>query len=392
MKTRIRIAIMSNDGRLPVLVDDRMQPLHLPLRYVMDGLYLNEAWRSIENRLKVIGFLYRFFSRQGVDLDERFRGATVFGIDELKRFFLWLEIKDRENPAIDPVITDLVAKETFNNYVSYVGDYVAWAVLHYRGRYDTGPRRGEAAAKDAETIRNLILQNCRSGKSQKRQSGLTEEQERRLIEIIRPGHPDNPFRPSKQFANGVLIRFLLETGVRAGEQMYMRVSDMDLWGTSPEVRVEQRENYGKEPRRRAPSVKTYDRILPISPNLAKDMAVYERKIRGSVRHPYVFVTPRDRQPIGERNFSRIFEALTKRLSFRVHAHKLRHTYFDRILRYGTKMIEEKDPEKKEIILNNHLKYLGGWSRRSAMPAHYTKGEAANQARAIHRQHLEALYK
>jgi integrase len=305
MMTRIRIAMTSNDGRLPVLVDDRMQPLPLPLRYVMDGLYLNEAWRSIENRLRAIGFLYRFFSRHGVDLDERLRSTTIFGIDELKRFFLWLEIKDRENPAMDPVITDLVAKETFNNYVSYVGDYVAWAVLHYRGRYDTGPRRGEAAAKDAETIRNLILESRRSGKSQKRQSGLTEEQERRLIKIIRPGHPDNPFRPSKQFANGVLTRYLLETGVRAGELMYTRVSDMDLWGTSPEIRVEQRENFGKEPRRRAPSVKTYDRILPISPNLAEDLAVYERKIRGRVSHLYAFITPRDRQPILAGNITRI---------------------------------------------------------------------------------------
>ena len=53
---------------------------------------------------------------------------------KLKRFFLVVGNEGSgENPAIDPVITDLVAKETFNNYVSYVGDYVAWAVLHYRG-------------------------------------------------------------------------------------------------------------------------------------------------------------------------------------------------------------------------------------------------------------------
>ncbi len=68
-KKRIWIAVTSANGRLPILIDGDLQPLLLPLRYVMDGIYFKEAWRSVENRLKAIGYLYRF----SPDIEYRFR-------------------------------------------------------------------------------------------------------------------------------------------------------------------------------------------------------------------------------------------------------------------------------------------------------------------------------
>lgn len=49
MRTRIWVTVTSGNGGLPVLVDDDLQPIGLPLRYVMDRVYFNKAWRNIES-------------------------------------------------------------------------------------------------------------------------------------------------------------------------------------------------------------------------------------------------------------------------------------------------------------------------------------------------------
>jgi integrase len=306
MRTRIWVTVLSNNGRLPILVDEDLQPLHLPLRYVVDRLYFDEAWRSIENRLKAIGYLYRYFYSRGIDVDEQFLEGSVLRLDDLRSFFAWLELKDRENPELNSAKAEQLAKETFNNYVSYTGDYVAWVARHFGSRHEKGARRGLQAAKEAIAIRRSILDFKQAGKSKKRFVGLRPEQEKILLETVRPGSPTNPFQSANQFPYGVLVRQLLEAGIRAGELMYLQISDIELWGSNPEIRVEARSDFGRETRRRAPSAKTLDRILPISKNLAKDLSSYERKVRGSVAHPYFFVTPRGRQPIGERNIARIY--------------------------------------------------------------------------------------
>ncbi len=369
-----------------MLLDEAFQPAELPLRYVMEELYLHDTWRSIRNRLHPIGLLYRYFEGKGVTVDERLRAGAVFTSNELIAFFSWLEIKDRERNDTYSIVVDQIGIETLNNYIGYLADYAAWATKHYFQKPDL-----EAVEQKGEAVKKAFITHRRHGTSKKRVRGLPEDRVHQLLTILQPCHSENPFRPSKQFANAVLIRFLLETGVRLGECQSIRTSDMVLWGNDPSVTVQARNPDGRETRRRAPAVKTLDRILPISLALAKDLSVYERKVRGRVSHPYFFITPRDHLPITDVNVERLFRRLDSALGFKVRPHLLRHTYFESILREGSKQLKHLTPEQQEITLQNHMKYLGGWTLKSVMPAKYAHGEIERQARSIARKNIESLY-
>jgi integrase len=83
----------------------------------------------------------------------------------------------------------------------------------------------------------------------------------RLRAVVEPDHPENPFEPKVRFRNYLIIRLLLDLGIRRGELLGIRVEDCRL-GSNGTVTVHRRPDDPDDPRKVQPSSKTEARLLP----------------------------------------------------------------------------------------------------------------------------------
>ena len=95
---------------------------------------------------------------------------------------------------------------------------------------------------------------------------------RRLREVLRPDHPDNPFQPGHRHRNRALVLFYLDLGVRLSEALVVKGADLNLDGAKPTVVVHRRPDDPDDPRGRQPLTKTFSRVLPLGEELRDALA------------------------------------------------------------------------------------------------------------------------
>ena len=94
-----------------------------------------------------------------------------------------------------------------------------------------------------------------------------------LLEIIKESSPDNPFKSSK-LRNQIVMQILINTGVRVGAVLKLKISDLiDDWDT-PRFLLTRTPNDPADPRLERPSNKTKALSVSISPRLMKLIRLY----------------------------------------------------------------------------------------------------------------------
>jgi integrase len=106
--------------------------------------------------------------------------------------------------------------------------------------------------------------------------GLAEVEVIRLRAVIEPDHPENPFEPNVRFRNYLILRLLLDLGIRRGELLGIRVEDCRL-GSTGTVTVHRRPDDPDDPRTVQPFSKTDARILPLNGRLVHSLGKYLRQ-------------------------------------------------------------------------------------------------------------------
>jgi integrase len=231
-----------------------------------------------------------------------------------------------------------------------------------------------------------------NGASSAEREGIAPDVRIKLHEATRPDSADNPWKERhSRKRNALMVDWLYHLGVRRGELLSVRVSDVDFRRSI--VAIMRRPDDAGDPRRNQPTVKTRARELPISPGLLEATRDYVINVRASLpkarRHEFLFVASDTGAPLSMSALAKVFAVLRAKvpqLPDDLTPHVLRHTWNDRFS-------EEMDQRKVEEATERKARsYLMGWSETSGTAATYTRRHVREKAKRVSLELQERLMK
>ncbi|MBV8901833.1 MAG: site-specific integrase, partial [Verrucomicrobia bacterium] len=382
---RLHTAVFSTGERFPVLLDHETgQPVILPTRYVVDARREFRQTGTIAKQLRVIGWFYHWAQAQGIDPEQRLRFGPAFDYAEVLGFCRFLRAGRK-----DKVIASLadgphvLRPNTFNAYLAELEAFLIWAMETQGLGGASEPAR--AAARTA--LRRLFRSQRLSALPSQKKYALSDEELTRLLAIVDPRSADNPFNAQTRHRNYLIIRLLLETGLRRGELCKLRLEDLMLHGGSPYLKVVRSPDDPHDPRRHEPQVKTLNRSVPVSRPCALALTVYVQKHRGRARHPYVFTSTRGGRPIWTGALNEVLEQVVSAhppFASKLSPHGLRHTFATR-LKNASQTSALSGPD-----FDRALNFIMGWTENSAQAAVYTRAYVETRADELVRVMHEGL--
>ena len=386
MRRRIVNCRWQSGERYVMLVEaETGQPLWWPMLYVTTQLRnAGQSVATMEAALRAIDLLLTYAQEYRMDLEERILTRQYLAIYEVDALCDWAQhAVDRSGPR-SPRSTKQRAREVSKAHeygrLSSIASYLEWlgaAVLGNR-------RTGDDDKEIARLVRAIRKRRPSWRRNRDRADrALGDEQRVRLLEVINPDHPDNPWKdPKAAERNELAVLMLLYLGMRRGELLGVQVGDID-W-QAQKLSIERRPDEPDDPRMRQPRTKTLPHKVNLFPNLLERLDRYvrgaRRKTRGAYGHRYLLVVhrkgPYEGDPLSEYGLTKVFSDLQKcdPLLEGLHPHALRHTWNLLYSRAAdAKRKTEGLPEAAEDAGRNQQM---GWEQGSAM------------ARAYNRRHIE----
>ncbi|MBV6549776.1 site-specific integrase [Acinetobacter soli] len=211
----------------------------------------------------------------------------------------------------DPVVAKAQFSNRLTTFVAYF-EFVAKNILRERAAYST-------YLDIIENTKNSILKHRKKGG---RAKNNTNDPSRKspppevfeyLMEIVEPLNNYNPYTLSVRQRNYLLFKILYDTGLRAGEVLQLKISDINF--SQSEIMVRTRHDDPEDTfRKDEPNAKTLERDIPISEELRdqiRDYILKERRfIPNTKKHGFLFVSYKGitkGSPLSSIQFSRIVE-------------------------------------------------------------------------------------
>lgn len=375
------------------------------------------AFATLDRDLRAIMFLYLWAAKHGIDIEERFREGNFLTLHEIDN--IAQEVWSRTDcllsnkPMLEASVSSskrkvaklsgyrVAAKKNESERVnsvtasvrlSYIRDYLDW--LATQRVLKLSKRSADYVMLDSsrQLMRQALTARKASGSRRYGEDagmfrlGLEHDVQKKLLEVIDPRSPENPWRNAHiRERNQLLILILLFLGVRRGEALGIRVSDMNF--QKNEVTIHRTPDDALDPRPNKPQTKTRARRLGLSPDLARlcrDYIIkYRSKLKGARLHPYLFVETRQGKPLALNSLSDIFTTLREKvpdLPRNLSAHVLRYTWNDRFSEKADELIRKLvwtiEDEKK--ARNETM----GWSPNSKMAELYSRRHIQAKARKV----------
>jgi integrase len=184
-----------------------------------------------------------------------------------------------------------------------------------------------------------------------------------------------------QKRNYLIILWLLRLGLRRGELLGLRVSDIDF--VRGRVTILRRADDIDDPRTLQPNAKTLPRQLELDRELielTEDYVLSDRlAFARARRHDFLFVASGTGLPLSLPSITKLFRVLSAQPAMQATplcAHLLRHTWNERF----SEIVDLKGvPEETEKRVRS---YLMGWSDISKSAAWYTRRHVKKKAASI----------
>ncbi|WP_180273616.1 site-specific integrase [Iodobacter sp. BJB302] len=363
-------------------------PMHYPNLYLTTQVRNNSnSVAAMEAALSGINVLLSYCDDHQINLSERFMQSKFFSISELDAIRDYCQhsfAREKANSHCNEIdinrksgLKSVKKTGLTNEYIrlTHIAKYTEWlATILLTGLIERKTMLDIVKMKKGFESRRPF----NKGRNQVgREKGLVRKQEAVLLEIIQPGSERNPFEnQSIQIRNQLLIMLLLHLGIRSGELLNLRVSDID-WGKN-QIVIARRADEKNDPRRRQPLVKTLDRRLPMKDTLVQAIHRYvvqfRSKVPGARKHEYLLVThksgPTQGQPMSKSALIKVINLLADATPelISLHAHELRHTWNNRFSEFMDASDDSFTPEEQEA----QRSYLQGWKPYSGTAATYTK--------------------
>ena len=267
----------------------------------------------------------------------------------------------------------------------YIRMYLQWLATERLSRHGLAPsvasRLSETVRLVAEAIDSRIPHGAGRNALGQRE-GVSDQVVAELLRVTDPHSPDNPWRDQHtRHRNPLLIHWLLYLGIRIGEALGVRVSDIVAY--RKEVTIHRCADDPDDPRRYQPQAKTRARILLMSGTLLAETQAYilnhRRTLPHARKHGFLFVASRTGHPMTLSTVGKMFKELREHcpsLPKGLTGHVLRHTWNDA---FSKKMDDAGVTPENERQARS---YLMGWSPTSDTAVVYTRRYARNKAKEV----------
>jgi integrase len=275
-----------------------------------------------------------------------------------------------------------VAVATQASRLRYMADFLEFLSTYIGSTLPTGQRQA-LELDSASALKAFLAQVPKVSRRAKlgAREGLSKEDQDRLLKVIHPDSPDNPWeRGFVRHRNWLIVVLLLATGMRRGELLGIQIRD--LHQRLPKLRILRRADASEDPRRIQPNTKTNDREVELRPAIMRAVWGYindrRKKIKAARKHPQLIVAD-DGQPLSLRSIDKIFRQLREAcpgLPVTLTSHVMRHTWNERFSEQAellglTDAVEEKARNEQQ-----------GWTDNSKSAATYTRRHASRKGRKL----------
>lgn len=251
---RVRVAVFVGGERFPLLLGPQGIPLFEPTLFVVTELRMkNLAANTLANALRSLKLFVVFLESEGIDLRERFSGGSVLNLQEVEVLVQTCRrpletlsaVLDAEGsqPAASPhrarierlrsrlsnVVEEAVSPAVTATRLQCIRDYVGWlAEIHLAQQPGTLQHRGDLRAA-VDVFRQALDARMPSGGASQEREGVPPVVRSRLHEVTRPDAPHNPWvTVFSRRRNALIVDWLYHLGLRRGELLSIRVSDIDF--------------------------------------------------------------------------------------------------------------------------------------------------------------------
>ena len=220
------------------------------------------------------------------------------------------------------------------------------------------------------------------------ESVLPDEVFLKLLELIMPSSPDNPFKASR-VRNYLIVNLLTQSGIRRGALGKLKISDFNFHGTFDQISIYRSGNDPTDPRAEKPNQKTKAHMATVDKDIMHQVKFYIDHVRTTFAraqyHDFVFISENDSKgtagkPLSLKSINSLFQKISKVLGVHVHPHMLRHKWNEIFDEKGER--QGVDPARLEDI----RKYAMGWSQNTTMNYIYNDKRLALKARELSLAH------
>jgi hypothetical protein len=389
---------MTDGERLPLVVDRRGLPSPGPNQWSLFIRRPQVQQNTLIEELRTVAHVYDWATRRGINLDERLASGNGLSPAELTalyqnlRYVRSLGRKVAVRRLTDASDVKVVNGKTHAVRVGYAREYLIWGLERALYRLDVADLRVSEIRERCERIRRVAIDFQRpSSDSAKKRLGLDREKRARLLEVVNPQFPQNPFRRTVRFRNWVIIVLLMTFGFRRGESLKIYVSDVNVKGRNPSLTIHRRPGDALDPRANEPAVKTLGRKVPLSPEMAQmlDAFIMHHRPRfpGADESPFLLFSE-DGNPLALRSVNAVLERVVEcfpEFTGILSPHVLRYTYNDMLTESAAAV--GSDAETFKAARN----YLNGWSLHSDQGSLYARRAIEERASEISLAHQRSLF-
>ncbi|EBP3014137.1 site-specific integrase, partial [Salmonella enterica] len=375
--------IVSSGERFCLVLDKKTGvPLFHPTLYITTQVRnQSDSISTVELVAGAISLFCNFLFDRNIDIEERLRTGKNLAIHEIDalRDYCERKVRLRKSLPYDIQKARLVNSATRHFRLTHIASYLSWL----------GERLNLKQSNTSEMVERIKQRRPkikRRSRRYKQYRSLDEKQIASLLEITMPGSTLNPFKNNVQVRNRIIILILYSLGIRSGELLNIRITDINFRDSSLAIR--RRADDKAEPRIKQPLVKTQERKLSLSAPLVKELHNYitniRRHFKKSRKHEYLFVThksgPTQGMPLSSMAYHKIIDSIRNVAPEvnRLTGHKLRHTWnyeFSKKLDAMPDPISEAEQEEMRSSLM-------GWTQGSKTAQIYNRRFIVNKAQTV----------
>jgi integrase len=391
--SRIRVKKYAFNGITFVsLVDENDCPADPYAACYLNRFVSAKSFNTVTRYANELMFALDYWSARSIDVTKRVADGEFFGLSEYAKFYEHCHFQKSFEPFDSNILpfrsvenkflrnamaanlnaTAKVSPETISGRIRRFRQYMEWLFSEFHGGYKVSPAVENTFSQLIAKIKldeNSFGNNADRNPVRPEESVMPDDVFSKLLEMILPSSPNNPFKSSK-VRNYLIVSMFCETGMRRGALAKLKLSDCKFYGVSDRISITGNKNDITDPRVDKPRQKTLSHDVPITDKrLIEQIKVYIDHIRTqftcSERHDFIFVSEKDSkgtagQPLSLKSINNIFQKLSNSLEYHVHPHLLRHKWNEIFSEAG----ESTGVDKR--VLEDMRKYAMGWKQDSNM--------------------------
>ncbi|EEU2699488.1 site-specific integrase [Escherichia coli] len=386
MGYKVKKFIMSSGERGCLILDKKS---NLPTYY--QNLFLTTDIRNrgaTASTMEIVATNLLIFSNfldgRGIDIIERVELKKYLSVAEIDDLVRYAKQRFDRQKIINIKSTNyrFIAKRTFSYRIHVFSRYLKWlcGLVHS----SKGIHAKYEVDVFIESIRAHIPRNSSLNMNEISEKSLNEEEIKVLFRLLEIGGIENPFHKEVQVRNRLIFTLLLNLGLRAGELLNLKIDDFDLRDNT--LSVVRRHDSKEDGRSYQPLVKTGERVIPLSDELAREIFDYisnsREKMTKRKKHNFLFVAhctgKNAGEPLSISAYDKVISTL-KRASpelYNLSGHRLRHSW-NYMYSKGIEGAELEYNRRKDL-----RNYLMGWSKESIMCDRYNYKYISQQEKDV----------